>query len=42
VVTRQGQVRYDAPPAALSDKDQQAGYALACVGYPVDRVVVEA
>jgi glycine betaine catabolism B len=42
VMTRQGQVRYDAPPAALTPTDQQAGYTLACVAYAVDRVVVEA
>lgn len=42
VLTREGKVRYDAPPTALTPTDQQAGYALACVAYPVDRVVVEA
>jgi glycine betaine catabolism B len=42
VLTRQGQVRYDSPPSALTDKDQQAGYALACVAYPTDRLIVEA
>lgn len=42
VLTRQGQVRYDSPPQALSPKDQQAGYALACVAYPTDRLIVEA
>lgn len=38
---RQGQVQYDSEPVALTSADQQAGYALACVAYPVDRVVVE-
>ncbi|NEQ26297.1 MAG: hybrid-cluster NAD(P)-dependent oxidoreductase, partial [Microcoleus sp. SIO2G3] len=42
VRSQQGQVRYDSPPPALSASDQQAGYVLACVAYPVDRVVVEA
>lgn len=42
VLTRQGQVRYDTSPTALSAADKQAGYALACVAYPVDRVEVEA
>lgn len=42
VLTSQGEVRYDTPPMALSATDKQAGYALACVAYPVDRVAVEA
>jgi glycine betaine catabolism B len=42
VLTRQGKVRYDTPPQALTAMDQQAGYVLACVAYPVDRLVVEA
>ncbi len=37
----QGQVRYESPPAALTDKDQAAGYALACVALPVDQVILE-
>jgi ferredoxin-NADP reductase/ferredoxin len=42
VHTRQGQVRYDTPPSALSTKDEQAGYVLACVAYPVNQVAIEA
>jgi ferredoxin-NADP reductase/ferredoxin len=42
VRTHQGQLRYDSPPQALSAADQQAGYALACVAHPVNRLVVEA
>ena len=42
IVARQGQVRYDTPPSALTASDQEAGYVLACVAYPVDRLVVEA
>ncbi|EKQ69960.1 flavodoxin reductase family protein [Leptolyngbyaceae cyanobacterium JSC-12] len=38
----QGKVRYDAPPAALSATDQKAGYALACVAYPVNEIAIEA
>ncbi|MBE9180085.1 FHA domain-containing protein [Oculatella sp. LEGE 06141] len=38
----QGEVRYDTPPMALTAADQKAGYVLACVAYPVNRVVVEA
>jgi ferredoxin-NADP reductase len=42
VLTREGKVKYQTPPAGLSASDQQAGYALACVAYPVNRLVVEA
>jgi ferredoxin-NADP reductase len=42
VIAREGQVRYDTPPMALTGADQEAGYVLACVAYPVDRLVVEA
>lgn len=42
VRTHEGTVRYAAPPMALSAKDEQAGYVLACVAHPVDQVVVEA
>jgi ferredoxin-NADP reductase len=42
VLTRKGQVHYDTSPMALSATDKQAGYALACVAYPIDRVEVEA
>lgn len=42
VHTRQGQVRYDTPPSALSAKDEQGGYVLACVAYPVNQVAIEA
>ncbi|MBF2025173.1 MAG: FHA domain-containing protein [Oscillatoriales cyanobacterium C42_A2020_001] len=37
-----GKVRYDASPKALSDMDEKAGYALACVAYPVNEVAIEA
>ncbi len=37
-----GEVRYDTPPMALTPADQQAGYALACVAYPIEQVAVEA
>lgn len=39
---RQGEVRYETPPAALNSADQQAGYALACVALPIHQVAVEA
>ncbi|NJO39904.1 MAG: FHA domain-containing protein [Cyanobacteria bacterium CRU_2_1] len=42
VLARQGKVRYDSQPMALTAKDQEAGYVLACVAYPVDRLTVEA
>ncbi|GAB4386375.1 MAG: hybrid-cluster NAD(P)-dependent oxidoreductase [Elainellaceae cyanobacterium] len=42
VLAREGKVRYDTPPTALSAADQEAGYVLACVACPVDRLVVEA
>ncbi|NJP12534.1 MAG: FHA domain-containing protein [Leptolyngbyaceae cyanobacterium RU_5_1] len=38
----QGNVRYDAPPAALTPADQQAGYALACVAYADSNLAIEA
>jgi glycine betaine catabolism B len=37
-----GEVRYDAPPPALTQTDQQAGCVLACVAYPVGHLKVEA
>lgn len=42
VMLRQGQVRYDVTPAALTAADQEAGYALACVAVPTERLMVEA
>jgi ferredoxin-NADP reductase/ferredoxin len=42
VLTRQGKVRYETPPTALSAADQEAGYVLACVAQPIDQLVVEA
>ncbi len=42
VLTLQGQVRYETPPAALTTADQQAGCILACVAYPVDNLAVDA
>jgi glycine betaine catabolism B len=42
VHAREGKVHYDSQPAALTEKDREAGYVLACVAYPVDRLVVDA
>jgi len=42
VRVQKGQVRYDSPPPALKTAEQQAGYALACVAYPVDELAIEA
>lgn len=42
VHAREGRVRYDSQPAALTEKDQEGGYVLACVAYPIDRLVVDA
>ena len=39
---REGEVRYDAEPSALSSDEQQEGYILPCVAFPVGKVVVEA
>jgi ferredoxin-NADP reductase/ferredoxin len=42
VHVRQGNVRYDTPPSALSAADKQAGYALACVAYPQGALAIDA
>jgi glycine betaine catabolism B len=42
VLASQGKVRYEGTPKALSQADQKAGYLLACVAYPVERLVIEA
>lgn len=42
ILAREGNVQYDTPPAALTPADKDAGYVLACVAYPIDRLVVEA
>ncbi|WP_199290212.1 2Fe-2S iron-sulfur cluster-binding protein [Leptolyngbya sp. FACHB-36] len=42
VRVHKGQVRYDAQPPALTAADQQAGYALSCVAYPVNQLAIEA
>ncbi|NJR48335.1 MAG: FHA domain-containing protein [Leptolyngbyaceae cyanobacterium CSU_1_3] len=42
VEVRQGQVRYQTLPTALSIAEQQAGYALSCVAYPVNSVTIDA
>jgi glycine betaine catabolism B len=42
VKTRQGQVKYDTPPSALTAADQAAGCVLACVAYPDTPLEVEA
>jgi glycine betaine catabolism B len=38
----QGKVRYDIAPSALSHADQDSGYLLACVAYPVEAMAVSA
>ncbi|MBF2046891.1 MAG: FHA domain-containing protein [Elainella sp. C42_A2020_010] len=42
VFTCKGKVRYDLQPTALSQADQEAGYALACIACPVEGLTVEA
>jgi ferredoxin-NADP reductase/ferredoxin len=42
VRTQGGTVRYSTTPTALTEKDAEAGYVLACVAHPVDPLVVEA
>lgn len=42
VKVRKGEVRYETAPTALSIADQEAGYALCCVAYPVNSLEVEA
>lgn len=39
---REGEVRYEAEPSALNSDEQQEGYILPCVAFPVGKVVVEA
>ena len=39
---REGEIRYDAEPSALSSDEQQEGYILPCIAFPVGKVVVEA
>jgi ferredoxin-NADP reductase/ferredoxin len=41
-MSRQGKVKYDTPPTALSQADHQAGYVLPCVSYPVEHLMLEA
>lgn len=36
-----GEVRYETPPSVLTESEQEAGYALACVAYPIQDVSVE-
>lgn len=38
---QEGEVRYAAEPSALSAEEQEAGYILPCVAFPVGRVVVQ-
>ncbi len=40
--TSVGEVRYETPPMALTEADQQAGCVLACVAYPIGDLKVEA
>jgi ferredoxin len=42
VEVRRGEVRYQTPPTALTSADQQAGYALSCVAYPVGSLEIDA
>jgi ferredoxin-NADP reductase/ferredoxin len=42
VMTRQGRVWYNSSPTALSAADKEAGYVLACIAQPLERVVVDA
>lgn len=42
VRVRQGEVKYEQPPAALSSSDRQDGKALACVGYVTADLAIEA
>jgi glycine betaine catabolism B len=42
VQMRQGKVRYETSPTALTTTDHQAGCVLACVAYPDDHLKVEA
>ena len=39
---QKGEVRYEAEPSGLSSDEQQEGYILPCVAFPVGKVVVEA
>lgn len=41
VKVSQGQVTYETHPSILTESDQEAGYALACVAYPMQDVSVE-
>jgi len=38
----EGEVKYETNPEALDSSEQEAGYILTCVSYPVGRVVIEA
>lgn len=38
----EGEVKYEENPEALDNSEQEAGYILTCVAYPVGRVAVEA
>ena len=42
VGVRKGEVRYQTAPTALTIAEQQAGYALACVAYPVGSLEIDA
>ena len=39
---RKGKIRYEAQPDGLDKKEQEQGYILPCVAYPVDEVEIEA
>lgn len=38
----EGEVKYETDPDALDKSEQEAGYILTCVAYPVGRVLIEA
>lgn len=38
----EGEVKYDSPPSALSESEQQAGDVLTCSAHPIGRVVIDA
>jgi len=42
VLTHHGKVEYRVSPSALTATDQQAGYVLACIAYPVEALTIEA
>ncbi len=39
---RKGQIRYEAQPDGLEQNEQEQGYILPCIAYPVDKVEIDA